>query len=58
MWEFICEGDILVTEIKSANHVEKSIGLHIRHEKFGKLENGIAIKVNSCLIKKMKTHFF
>jgi len=58
MREYIREGDIVVAEIKSVSYSEKTIGLHIRHEKFGKLDTGALIEVNNCLIKRMKTHFY
>ena len=57
MKEFLKIGDLIVAEIKSISSFNGSINLHIRYEKFGKLKNGILINVNSCLIKKMKTHF-
>lgn len=50
-------GDLLVTEIKNVNTKNQAIHLQIRNEKFGKLRKGILVPVNSCLIKKMNTHF-
>jgi exosome complex RNA-binding protein Rrp4 len=58
MREYIKEGDVIVAEVKSVSYSDKTIGLHIRHEKFGKLDSGIVIEVNNCLIKRMKTHFY
>ena len=58
MREYIQEGDVVVAEIKSVSYSEKTIGLHIRHEKFGKLDTGALIEVNNCLVKRMKTHFY
>lgn len=43
MREFLDEGDIVVAEIKSVSHSEGNIGLHIRHEKFGKQKQGVLV---------------
>ena len=51
------ERDIIVAEIKGISYSDKMINLHIRNEKFGKLDKGLLVQVNSCLINKMKTHF-
>ena len=32
--------------------------MHIRYEKFGKLREGLLVRVNNCLLRKMKTHFW
>ena len=55
MREFLKEGDLIVCEIKNINLNDKSINLHIRHNKFGLLKKGILIEVNSCLVKRMKS---
>ncbi len=57
MREYLNIGDLIVAEIKNPNLMNNTLNLHLRNEKFGKLSNGIVIAVNSCLIKKMKTHF-
>lgn len=57
MKEFLKVGDLIVAEIKSISSFNGNINLHIRYEKFGKLKFGVLVSVNSCLIKKMKTHF-
>ena len=57
MREFLNIGDLIVAEIKTIQNNNRNINLHIRYEKFGKLDNGVLIPVNSCLIKKMNSHF-
>ena len=54
---YLSEGFYLLSEIKSVNFEQKTISLHVRTEKFGKLEDGFVICVNNCLINKMKTAF-
>ena len=58
MREFLSENDLLLSEIKAVSHTDKTIGLHIRHEKFGKLNLGVLVKVSSCLLQRMKTQFY
>ena len=58
MREFLEEGDVVVSEIKSVSFADKSIGLHIRHEKFGKQGKGIVVSVSTCLLHRMKTQFY
>ena len=54
---YLSEGFYLLSEIKSVNYEEKMISLHVRTEKFGKLEGGFVVPVNNCLVNKMKTAF-
>ena len=54
---YLSEGFNLLSEIKSVNYEEKIISLHVRTEKFGKLEGGFLVPVNNCLVNKMKTAF-
>lgn len=54
---YLSEGFYLLSEIKSVNYEEKMISLHVRTEKFGKLEGGFLVAVNNCLVNKMKTAF-
>ena len=54
---FLKESDLIVCEIKSSSFTDKSIGLHIRYERFGKLGKGVLIRARNYLIKKMKTQF-
>ena len=56
MREFLELGDLIVAEIKSVSKVDFNINLHLRHEKFGKLQNGALIPVNNSLIKRMTKH--
>lgn len=56
MREFLDLGDLVVAEIKSVSKVDFNINLHLRHEKFGKLQNGALVTVNNSLIKRMTKH--
>ena len=56
MREYLDIGDLVLCEIKSVSKVDFNVSLHIRHESFGKLGNGLLIPVNSCLIKRMNKH--
>jgi exosome complex component RRP4 len=52
MRQFLCEGDLVVAEVQQISNSDKSISIHIRNNKFGKLKNGFLTKVSSDLIKK------
>lgn len=56
MREFLDLGDLIVAEIKSVSKVDFNITLHLRHEKFGKLQSGALVSVNNSLIKRMTKH--
>lgn len=56
MREFLDLGDLIVAEIKSVSKVDFNINLHLRHEKFGKLQSGALVSVNNSLIKRMTKH--
>ena len=49
------EGDIIVAEVQSTNN-DKTVNLHTRNPKYGKLEPGVLIPVSHKLIKKQKHH--
>lgn len=56
MREFLGLGDLIVAEIKSISKVDFNTSLHLRHEKFGKLQNGALIAVNNSLLRRMTKH--
>lgn len=56
MKNFFKENDLLSGEILSYNH-DGAIHLQTRNMKYGKLKNGMLVKVNANLVKKMKSHF-
>lgn len=49
------EGDIIVAEVQSSNN-DKTVNLHTRNPKYGKLESGVFIEVPHKLVKKQKHH--
>lgn len=51
------ENDLLSGEIQQIN-INGSIHIQTRNLKYGKLKNGILLKVNHMLIKKLKHQFF
>jgi len=55
MRSYFDENDILIAEIQSFNN-DKSINLHTRNTKYGRLTNGICIEVDHKLIKRQKNH--
>ena len=50
------ENDLLSGEIQQIN-INGSINIQTRNLKYGKLKNGILLKVNHMLVKKTKLHF-
>lgn len=57
MREFLCEGDLVVAEIQGVSSQDKSISLHIKSNKYGKLDKGILVKVCHNLINRSKMHY-
>lgn len=56
MKNFFKENDLLSGEILSYNH-DGAIHLQTRNMKYGRLKNGMIVRVNANLVKKMKSHF-
>jgi len=56
MRQYFAENDIIVAEVHVQNN-DKSLQLHTRSAKYGKLSNGQCIKVHHKLIKRQKNHF-
>ncbi|MBW0540159.1 hypothetical protein O181_079874 [Austropuccinia psidii MF-1] len=53
---FFQEGDLLVAEVQ-AFMGDGAMSLHTRSSKYGKLRNGMLVKVPSQLILRLKSHF-
>ncbi|KNZ61823.1 uncharacterized protein VP01_1351g2 [Puccinia sorghi] len=53
---FFQEGDLLVAEVQGF-FGDGSMSLHTRSRKYGKLRNGMLLKVSSQLILRLKSHF-
>ena len=56
MRQILSENDLACAEVHSINN-DKSVNLHTRSLKYGRLENGILLKVHNKLIKRQKHHF-
>ncbi|KNE71287.1 hypothetical protein AMAG_20327 [Allomyces macrogynus ATCC 38327] len=56
MRNFFAEGDMLVAEAQSIP-TDRSIALHTRSTKYGKLRNGCLVTVPPALIVRCKSHF-
>lgn len=56
MRRYLQEGDLICAEVQST-FVDGSLSLHTRVLKYGKLSQGIMIKVPPALIKRKKMHF-
>uniref|UniRef100_A0A1I7SYU9 Ribosomal RNA-processing protein 4 n=1 Tax=Caenorhabditis tropicalis TaxID=1561998 RepID=A0A1I7SYU9_9PELO len=56
MSEFLKKGELICAEVQQVQH-DGTLMLHTRNNKYGKLQQGIMIKVPPHLIKKSKKHF-
>lgn len=56
MRRYLQEGDLICAEVQNV-FADGSLSLHTRVLKYGKLSQGIMIKVQPSLIKRKKTHF-
>ena len=52
---FFSEGDLLVAEVQSL-HQDGAASLHTRSLKYGKLRNGVFLKVGSNVVRRIKSH--
>ena len=55
MRSYMVEGDLVVAEVQAA-FGDGSLSLHTRNLKYGKLPQGLLIKVSPSLVKRCKTH--
>ncbi|KAF7635017.1 hypothetical protein Mgra_00005615 [Meloidogyne graminicola] len=56
MREYLKEGDLVSAEVQQSFH-DGALSLHTRSLKYGKLGQGILVRVFSHLVRKRKTHF-
>ncbi|RZF41731.1 hypothetical protein LSTR_LSTR014079 [Laodelphax striatellus] len=56
MRKYLSEGDLISAEVQSI-FSDGSLALHTRSLKYGKLSQGILVKVCPALVKRCKTHF-
>ncbi|XP_008547337.1 exosome complex component RRP4 isoform X1 [Microplitis demolitor] len=56
MRRYLQEGDLICAEVQST-YADGSLSLHTRVLKYGKLSQGVMVKVPPALIKRKKTHF-
>lgn len=56
MRRYLQEGDLICAEVQST-FADGSLSLHTRVLKYGKLSQGIMLKVPPALVKRKKTHF-
>ncbi|XP_063966503.1 exosome complex component RRP4-like [Lytechinus pictus] len=56
MRQYLTEGDLISAEVQSV-FSDGALSLHTRSLKYGKLGQGIMVRVSPSLIKRRKTHF-
>ena len=56
MRRYLSEGDLISAEVQNIFN-DGSLSLHTRSLKYGKLGQGVLLKVSPSLIKRRKTHF-
>ncbi|XP_002731965.1 exosome complex component RRP4-like [Saccoglossus kowalevskii] len=56
MRQYLSEGDLISAEVQSV-FSDGALSLHTRSLKYGKLGQGILLKVSPSLVKRRKTHF-
>lgn len=57
MRQYLQEGDLISAEVQNI-FSDGSLSLHTRSLKYGKLSQGVLIKVFPSLVKRSKTHFY
>jgi len=57
MRNFFVENDVISAEVQQIRQ-DGVAAIHTRNFKYGKLTNGLLVKVPSSLIKRVKSHFF
>ncbi|XP_057289405.1 exosome complex component RRP4-like [Hydractinia symbiolongicarpus] len=55
MRDYLVEGDLIVAEVQSL-FADGSLSLHSRNLKYGKLPEGVLVKVSPSLVRRCKTH--
>ncbi|XP_070532137.1 exosome complex component RRP4-like [Ptychodera flava] len=56
MRQYLSEGDLISAEVQSV-FSDGALSLHTRSLKYGKLGQGVVLKVSPSLVKRRKTHF-
>ncbi|XP_077986678.1 exosome complex component RRP4-like [Glandiceps talaboti] len=56
MRQYLSEGDLISAEVQSV-FSDGALSLHTRSLKYGKLGQGVLVKVSPSLVKRRKTHF-
>ena len=56
MRRYLSEGDLISAEVQNIFN-DGSLSLHTRSLKYGKLGQGVLLKVSPSLVKRRKTHF-
>jgi len=56
MREYLQEGDLISAEVQMI-HGDGALSLHTRNLRYGKLAQGVLVRVSPSLIKRRKTHF-
>lgn len=57
MRSFFAEDDLISAEVRAVQGSDGSLSLHARSLKYGKLENGVVVRVPACLMRRLKQHF-
>ncbi|XP_075210502.1 exosome complex component Rrp4 isoform X2 [Lycorma delicatula] len=57
MRKYLTEGDLVSAEVQTIHSSDGTLLLHARSLKYGKLSQGVLVKVYPGLIKRCKTHF-
>ncbi|XP_064649188.1 exosome complex component RRP4-like [Lineus longissimus] len=56
MRDYLVEGDLISAEVQSV-YSDGSLSLHTRSLKYGKLGQGVLVRVSPSLVRRRKTHF-
>ena len=54
--DFFIEGDLISAEVQQVGTFDGKINIQTRNQKYGKLKNGMFLKVDNNIIRKMKNH--
>jgi len=57
MRSFFSEDDLISAEVRAVQSNDGTLSLHARNLKYGKLENGVVVRVPCCLMRRLKQHF-
>ena len=54
--DYFIEGDLISAEVQQVGTFDGKISVQTRNQKYGKLKNGMFLKVDNNYIRKMKNH--